>query len=127
MVIADCHSNIPTWVSAGMYRLTHSYYPGGSFFLDTDERHIVEPVSGPEGISHCYSLVLLRSYVRERIHIFVSCEWSLKTDSTIKICLIITSLAKEVMFLVALVCLFVCLFVYLFVDNITQKVMNGLG
>ena len=36
---------------------------------------------------------------------------------------IITSLAKEVMFLVALVCLFVCLFVY----NITQKVMNGLG
>ena len=33
---------------------------------------------------------------------------------------IITSLAKEVMFLVALVCLFVCLFV----DNITQKVMN---
>ena len=36
---------------------------------------------------------------------------------------IIISLAKEVMFLVALVCLFVCLFVY----NITQKVMNGLG
>ena len=36
---------------------------------------------------------------------------------------IITSLAKEVMFLVVLVCLFVCLFV----DNITQKVMNGLG
>ena len=36
---------------------------------------------------------------------------------------IITSLAKEVMFLVALVCLFVCLFV----DNISQKVMNGLG
>ena len=30
---------------------------------------------------------------------------------------------KEVMFLVALVCLSVCLFV----DNITQKVMNGLG
>ena len=29
---------------------------------------------------------------------------------------IITSLAKEIMFLVALVCLFVCLFV----DNITQ-------
>ena len=44
---------------------------------------------------------------------------------------IITSLAKEVMFLVALVslsvCLFVCLFVCLSVDNITQKVMNGLG
>ena len=36
---------------------------------------------------------------------------------------IVTSLAKEVMFLVALVCLFVCLSV----DNITQKVMNGLG
>ena len=35
----------------------------------------------------------------------------------------ITSLAKEVMFLVALVCLFVCLSV----NNITQKVMNGLG
>ena len=31
------------------------------------------------------------------------------------------------MFLVALVCLFVCLFVRLSVDNITQKVMNGLG
>ena len=38
---------------------------------------------------------------------------------------VITSLAKEVMFLVALVCLFVCLSVSLFVDNITQKVMNG--
>ena len=37
--------------------------------------------------------------------------------------LAITSLAKEVMFLVALVCMFVCLFV----DNITHKVMNGLG
>ena len=36
---------------------------------------------------------------------------------------IITSLAKEVMFLVALVSLSVCLSV----DNITQKVMNGLG
>ena len=35
----------------------------------------------------------------------------------------ITSLAKEVMFLVALVSLSVCLSV----DNITQKVMNGLG
>ena len=33
------------------------------------------------------------------------------------------TLAKEVMFLVALVCLFVCLLV----DNITQKVINGLG
>ena len=32
---------------------------------------------------------------------------------------LITSLAKEVMLLVALVCLFV--------DNITQKVTNGLG
>ena len=41
--------------------------------------------------------------------------------------LIITSLAKEVMFLVALVSLSVCLFVCLSVDNITQKVMNGLG
>ena len=39
----------------------------------------------------------------------------------------ITSLAKEVMFLVALVSLSVCLFVCLSVDNITQKVMNGLG
>ena len=34
---------------------------------------------------------------------------------------------KEVMFLVALVSLSVCLFVCLSVDNITQKVMNGLG
>ena len=41
--------------------------------------------------------------------------------------LLITSLAKEVMFLVALVSLSVCLFVCLSVDNITQKVMNGLG
>ena len=44
---------------------------------------------------------------------------------------VITSLAKEVMFSVALVslsvCLFVCLSVCLSVDNITQKVMNGLG
>ena len=41
---------------------------------------------------------------------------------------LITSLAKEVMFLVALVslsvCLSGCLFVCLSVDNITQKVMN---
>ena len=36
---------------------------------------------------------------------------------------IITSLAKEVMFLVALVCLFVCLFV----DNITQKSYKRTG
>ena len=36
--------------------------------------------------------------------------------------LIITSLAKEVLFLVAWVCLFVCLSV----SNITQKVLNGL-
>ena len=35
----------------------------------------------------------------------------------------IASLAKEVMFLVGLVGLFVCLSV----DNITNKVMNGLG
>ena len=35
--------------------------------------------------------------------------------------------AKEVMYLVALVCLFVCLSVCLSVDNITQKVINGLG
>ena len=40
---------------------------------------------------------------------------------------IITSLAKEVMFLVALVSLSVCLSVCLSVDNITQKVINGLG
>ena len=39
---------------------------------------------------------------------------------------IITSLAKKVMFLVALVSLSVCLSVGLSVDNITQKVMNGL-
>ena len=37
--------------------------------------------------------------------------------------LLVTSLAKEVMFLVALVSLSLCLSV----DNITQKVMNGLG
>ena len=36
---------------------------------------------------------------------------------------LITSFAKEDMFLVVLVCLFVCLFV----DNIAQTVMNGLG
>ena len=36
---------------------------------------------------------------------------------------IITYLAKEVMLLLALVCLFICLFV----DNITQKAMNDLG
>ena len=41
--------------------------------------------------------------------------------------MIFTSLAKEVMFLVALVSLSVCLFVCLSVYNITQKVMNGLG
>ena len=35
--------------------------------------------------------------------------------------------AKEVMFLVALVSLSICLFVCLAVDNITQKLMNGLG
>ena len=40
---------------------------------------------------------------------------------------VITSLAKEVMFLLALASLFVCLFVCLSVDNITQKVINGLG
>ena len=34
---------------------------------------------------------------------------------------LITSLVKEVMFLVVLVCLFVCV-----VDNITQKVINRL-
>ena len=41
-------------------------------------------------------------------------------------CGIVTSLEKEAMYLVALVCLFVCLSV----DNIsifTQNVMNGLG
>ena len=41
----------------------------------------------------------------------------------LSVCLFVTSLAKEVMFLVALVCLSVCLSV----NNITQKVMNGLG
>ena len=41
--------------------------------------------------------------------------------------IIFTSLAKEVMFLVALVSLSVCLSVCLSVDNITQKVINGLG
>ena len=40
---------------------------------------------------------------------------------------IFTSSAKEVMFLVALVCMFVCLSVCLSVDNVTQNVMNGLG
>ena len=40
---------------------------------------------------------------------------------------IFTSLAKEVMFLVALVSLSVSLSVCLSVDNSTQKVMNGLG
>ena len=57
------------------------------------------------------------------------------TNTCRGVTIIITSLAKEVMFLVALVnlsvclsvCLFVCLFVCLSVDNITQKVMNGLG
>ena len=44
-----------------------------------------------------------------------------------KITEVITSLTKEVRFLVALVCMSVCLFVCLSVDNITQKVMNGLG
>ena len=39
---------------------------------------------------------------------------------------VITSLTKEVIFLVALVCLSVCLFVCLSVDTITQKGMNGL-
>ena len=40
-----------------------------------------------------------------------------------EITILITSLGKEVTFLLALVCLSVCLSV----DNITQKVMNGLG
>ena len=40
---------------------------------------------------------------------------------------IVTSLAKEVMFLVELVSLSVCLSVCLSADNIIQKVMNGLG
>ena len=39
---------------------------------------------------------------------------------------IVTSLAKEVMFFGS-VGLSVCLSVCLFVDNITQKVINGLG
>ena len=39
---------------------------------------------------------------------------------------VVASLAKVIMFLVALVCLSVCLFC-LFVDNITPKIMNGLG
>ena len=40
---------------------------------------------------------------------------------------IFTSLAKEVMFLVALVSLFVCLSVCLSVDNITQKSYERIG
>ena len=47
------------------------------------------------------------------------------TDHTVWLA-IFTSLAKEVMFLVVLVSLSVCLSVCLSVDNITQKVMNGL-
>ena len=47
--------------------------------------------------------------------------------STFRNITVVTSLAKEVMFLVALVSLSVCLSVCLSVDNITQKVMNGLG
>ena len=49
------------------------------------------------------------------------CICYLAEQSTITV-IFITSLAKEVMFLVALV----CLFVRLPVDNITQKVINGL-
>ena len=41
------------------------------------------------------------------------------------LCFILTSLAKEAMFSVALACLSVCLFVCLCARNITQKVMNG--
>ena len=40
--------------------------------------------------------------------------------------IIITSLAKEVMFLIALVCLFVCLFVCWW-TTLLKKVMNRLG
>ena len=48
---------------------------------------------------------------------------------SLPVCLFVTSLAKEVMFLIALISLSVCLFVCLClsVDNITQKVMNGFG
>ena len=42
-------------------------------------------------------------------------------------CCYLLGMAKEVMFLVALVSLSVSLFVCLSVDNITQKVMSGLG
>ena len=70
------------------------------------------------------------------IDIFQHCILSIKitTMDILLICLgpdvalnkskfIITYLAKEVMFFIALVCLSVCLSV----DNITQKVMNRLG
>ena len=43
------------------------------------------------------------------------------------VAVLLPPLAKEVMFLVALVSLSVCLSVCLSVDNFTQKVMNGLG
>ena len=58
--------------------------------------------------------------MRERLYVKkkLCCDWLVS---------LITSLAKEVMFLVALVCLSLCLFVCLLVDNITQNVMNGLG
>ena len=87
-------------------------------------------------LSPCPRIVIFRGKVIKvsqsyvvKVHVTVRVH---KTEGTIahtvlRMNNIITSLAKEVMFLVALVCLFVCLFVCLSVDNITQKVMNGLG
>ena len=62
------------------------------------------------------------------MHVIISCCVPVtKNHNHSQSIIFITSLAKEVMFLVALVSLSVCLFVCLSVDNITQKVMNGLG
>ena len=70
----------------------------------------------PSRNEHMTLNVILQSFDLER------------SRSSIKI--IFTSLAKEVIFLVALVSLSVCsvcLSVCLSVDNITQNVMSGLG
>ena len=49
--------------------------------------------------------------------------FSAKEVCALQVLWLVISSAKEVIFFLALVCLFVCLFV----DNITQKVMNGSG
>ena len=63
--------------------------------------------------------------VKETLHLpkfNKACQLFAHTKSILlQITVIITSLVKMVIFLVVLVYLFVCL------DNITQKVMNGLG